>query len=201
MESIAQPDWLKLPALVQTRIMMKVGLASLGALHTCRQVCRAWNVEIVNNVWDNSTNKNKLENKLKEHWKTGTPKYEKTEQIFESRIEILTATGDCLVLIDPKDTSSLRVIHGNEEEWSLKIEGYVTHCFVTNEILVVMTRNMKNDAYFYDPQYLKKNPMFHKMEIYDPCSRAKIMERSQNGRRNLVQLIILSSRFKACCFS
>ena len=161
-----QPDWLRLPALVQTDLMMEVGLNSLEDLHTCRQVCRAWNEQIVKNVWGNASNRNKLENKLKECWRTGTPKYEKTEQIFDNKIEILAATGDCLVLINPNNRSSLRIFHRNEEEWGLTVEGYVRECFVTKEMLVLVTRNEE---------------LALKIEIYDLYSRAKIIERTPDA--------------------
>ena len=117
MESSTQPDWLRLPALVQTDLMMKIGLSSLQDLHICRQVCQAWNDEIVKNVWGNASNRNKLENNVKECWRMGNPKYEKTEQRFDHEIEILAATGNCLVLIDPNNRSSLKIFHRKEEEW------------------------------------------------------------------------------------
>ena len=163
MESSTQPDWLRLPALVQTDLMMEIGLASLQDLHICRQVCRAWNDEIVKNVWGNASNRNKLENNLKECWRTGNPKYEKTEQRFDHKIEILAATGDCLVLIDPNNRSSLRIFHRSEEEWCLTGEGYVRQGFVTKEMLALVTTNEEFAL---------------KIEIYDLYSRAKMLERT-----------------------
>ena len=52
MESTIHPDWLILPALVWIGLHHDEGrLTSLETLHRCRQVCRAWNELIVNNIW------------------------------------------------------------------------------------------------------------------------------------------------------
>ena len=159
---ITEPDWLMLPALVQTRLMLEVGLTSLETLHICRQVCQAWNNHIVTNIWGNDSNTKKLEDKLKQCWRTGTPQYVKTERIFDSPIEILAVSGDSLVLIDPSNRLNLRIFHRNEDEWTLKAKGKVRECFVTKEILVLVTKN---------------EIMALEMEIYELCSRAKIMEK------------------------
>ena len=161
--------------MVKSRLMMEVGLTSLKDLHICRQVCRAWNDEIVNNIWGNASNRNKLENKLEECWRTGTPKYEKTERIFDRKVNIAAATENCLVLIECSNKSSLWILR-NEEEWNLTVEGTVCLCVVTKEMLVLVLHNC--------PCF--HNHKDHKMEVYDLLSRSKVMERTQNvDDRNL----------------
>ncbi len=44
--------------LIFGKIMMMVGLDSLENLHNCRQVCTAWNIMIMQNIWDNPSNRN-----------------------------------------------------------------------------------------------------------------------------------------------
>ena len=44
--------------LIFGKIMMMVGLHSLENLHNCRQVCTAWNIMIMQNIWDNPSNRN-----------------------------------------------------------------------------------------------------------------------------------------------
>ena len=45
-------DWLTLPDLIFSDIMMMVGLESLESLHRCRQVCSQWNEMILKrDIW------------------------------------------------------------------------------------------------------------------------------------------------------
>ena len=46
---MSRQDWQNLPDVIFGDIMMMVGLESLDTLHTCRQVCRSWNENIVSN--------------------------------------------------------------------------------------------------------------------------------------------------------
>ena len=53
-------DWLSLPELIFSDIMMMVGLESLDSLHRCRQVCKTWNEMILRDIWE-SQSKKKIE--------------------------------------------------------------------------------------------------------------------------------------------
>ena len=87
----------------------------------------------------------------------------KTKRILNNKMEIKTASGDCLVLIDPSNRSKLRILQRNGDEWPLTVEGYVKECFVTKEIMILLTR-------FED--------LGLKMEVYDLFSHDKMMERT-----------------------
>ena len=58
MSSQNDKDWLLLchPGIFE-RIMFMIGLDSLKSLDTCRQVCKAWNAMIMNQIWKNPTKK------------------------------------------------------------------------------------------------------------------------------------------------
>ena len=62
------PDWLMLPDLVLSDLMLMVGLQSLESLRRCSQVCRTWNDVIRRNIWENSNRKNILRAGIEKKW-------------------------------------------------------------------------------------------------------------------------------------
>ena len=54
--------------LIFGRIMMMIGLDSLESLHRCRQVCRAWNAMIMQNIWDNPGKRNFIVKIIEKKW-------------------------------------------------------------------------------------------------------------------------------------
>ena len=69
MTSLDNQDWLMMPyPEIFDKIMMIIGLSSLESLHRCRQVCSAWNVMIMQNIWENPRHRNILKMRIKETW-------------------------------------------------------------------------------------------------------------------------------------
>ena len=67
MSSSDNQNWLLTPYPdIFDKIMMMVGLSSLESLHRCRQVCSAWNVMIMQNIWENPRNRNIM--KIEKNW-------------------------------------------------------------------------------------------------------------------------------------
>ena len=64
-------DWLMLPDLMFCDIMMMVGLESLESLHRCRQVCRAWNEKILQDIWENPNKKKIMKERIERSWVPG----------------------------------------------------------------------------------------------------------------------------------
>ena len=54
--------------LVFEKIMMMIGLDSLESLHRCRQVCRAWNAMILQNIWESPRKRNIIEMCILKIW-------------------------------------------------------------------------------------------------------------------------------------
>ena len=61
-------DWDTLPELIFCDIMMKVGLDSIETLHRCRQVCKTWNVTILDEIWGNQSRKRIIKMRIEEIW-------------------------------------------------------------------------------------------------------------------------------------
>ena len=57
--------------LIFEKIMMTVCLSSLESLHRCRQVCRTWNVMIMENIWGSPSKRNLIKTKIEKHWAPG----------------------------------------------------------------------------------------------------------------------------------
>ena len=60
-----------LPDLIFSDIMLMVGLKSLESLHRCRQVCKAWNERILNNIWESQSKKNIIKERIDKNWGPG----------------------------------------------------------------------------------------------------------------------------------
>ena len=63
--------WLTLPELIFSDIMMMVGLISLESLHRCRQVCKAWNEMILNDIWESQSKKKVIKERIDKNWGPG----------------------------------------------------------------------------------------------------------------------------------
>ena len=52
------------------KIMLMVGLDSLDSLDSCRQVCRSWNIMIMNKIWENPSKKwgTIIESRIERSW-------------------------------------------------------------------------------------------------------------------------------------
>ena len=61
-------DWLMLPDLVFSDIMIMVGLESLESLHRCRQVCSTWNEKILQDIWENPNKKKIMKERIERSW-------------------------------------------------------------------------------------------------------------------------------------
>ena len=61
-------DWLSLPELIFSDIMMMVGLESLESLHRCRQVCKTWNEMILRDIWESQTKKKIIKKRIEKNW-------------------------------------------------------------------------------------------------------------------------------------
>ena len=57
--------------LIFGKIMMMVGLDSLESLHSCRQVCSAWNTMIMQNIWENPSKRNIIIKSIEKKWGWG----------------------------------------------------------------------------------------------------------------------------------
>ena len=68
MSDSINPNWLILPDIPFTKIMLMVGLQSVDSLHRCRQVCRTWNEKILWHIWENLNNKNLIKLRIQEDW-------------------------------------------------------------------------------------------------------------------------------------
>ena len=72
MSSQDNPDWRMLghdPVL--EKIMMMVGLDSLESLHRCRQVCTAWNLMIIQSIWESQSTRNIIKMRIEKNWAPG----------------------------------------------------------------------------------------------------------------------------------
>ena len=69
MSSQVNPDWSMLGHdLIFKKIMMMVGLDSLESLHSCRQVCPAWDEMIMKNIWENKSKRNIIKIRIERIW-------------------------------------------------------------------------------------------------------------------------------------
>ena len=64
-------DWLSLPELIFSDIMMMVGLESLESLHRCRQVCKTWNEMILKDIWESQSKKKIIKERIERNWAPG----------------------------------------------------------------------------------------------------------------------------------
>ena len=76
-------EWLSLPQLIFSDIILMVGLDSLESLHRCRQVCSAWNEMILQDIWENQSKKRILKEKIERNWGPGM--YPSDEEISHTR--------------------------------------------------------------------------------------------------------------------
>ena len=69
MSSPDNQDWLMTPyPEIFDKIMVMVGINSIESLHRCRQVCRTWNVMIMENIWGNPSKRNIIKLKIERNW-------------------------------------------------------------------------------------------------------------------------------------
>ena len=69
MTDSVRPNWLILPEILFTEIMLMVGLQSIDSLHKSRQVCSAWNENILRLIWKNLHKKKLIKLRIKEDWR------------------------------------------------------------------------------------------------------------------------------------
>ena len=69
MTNLVKLNWLILPEILFTEIMLMVGLQSIDSLHKCRQVCRTWNENILRLIWKNLHKKKLIKLRIKEDWR------------------------------------------------------------------------------------------------------------------------------------
>ena len=76
-------DWLTLPELILSDIMLMVGLKSLESLHRCRQVCKTWNEMILRDIWESKSNKKIMKEGIESNWAPGM--FPSDEEISHAR--------------------------------------------------------------------------------------------------------------------
>ena len=67
------------------KIMMMVGLRSLESLHRCRQVCRAWNAMIMQNIWESPRKRNIIKMRIEKNLALGPPFFPSEEDISNAK--------------------------------------------------------------------------------------------------------------------
>ena len=90
-------DWLLLPELIFSDIMLMVGLESLESLHRCRQVCSEWNEKILHDIWENQRKKKIMKEKIERSW--GPEMLPSDEEISHAR----WLGDDCFVIGIPNN--------------------------------------------------------------------------------------------------
>jgi len=76
-------NWLRLPELLFSDIMMMVGLESLNRLHGCRQVCSTWNEMILRVIWESPSKRRIMKERIERSW--GPDMFPSDEQISRAR--------------------------------------------------------------------------------------------------------------------
>ena len=80
---------LGLPDLVVVDIFIQLPGKSL---HRCRQVCKAWNIFILENIWNYKYARDILEKRLHKNWTTIDPEDIVTEEVFDSSTSYVVNT-------------------------------------------------------------------------------------------------------------
>ena len=78
-------DWLMLPDIIFTEVMMKIVLESFESLHRCRQVCKSWNEMIMTNIWESSSKKEIIKTSIEKIWDPATRSLPSDEQISHAK--------------------------------------------------------------------------------------------------------------------
>ena len=119
---------LGLPDLVVVEIFIQL---SGKSLHRCRQVCKAWNIFILENIWKYKYARDALEKRLIQNWNNIDPKNVETEEVFDlttSNVVNTLALTENLFVVESKDSrNNLKeyrsfLVHNTQTKEVWKIE-------------------------------------------------------------------------------
>ena len=95
---------LGLPDLVVVEIFIQL---SGKSLHRCRQVCKTWNIFILENIWKYKYARDALEKRLIQNWNNIDPKDVETEEVFDwttSNVVNTLALTENFFVVESKDS-------------------------------------------------------------------------------------------------